>query len=294
MIINHVTLSNENLGSFRYFALLPKPHLEEMGHKVVITSEPLENADVAIFNKHINGRDVEHIANCNYKGIRTIFHVTDNHFMNKYRNHYEMMIESADTVTCTVQRLREVIKYHTGKDAVVVPDPYYYDEVEPVYKPEGKLKLVWFGHPCNIDGLMKVWEHLAEYDVKVISNPLLAERAPFPVIAWSHESMMEGLKNSDVVIIPSILDEKRAVKSPNRMVDSIRRGKFVIATFLPCYAEFQPYMWVGNVLEGLEWIVKQKPCEIVKKIKAGQDYIREKFSPKAIAYQWSKILEKEK
>lgn len=286
MIINHVTHSTEKLASFRYFCLIQIPYLEKMGHKVIVSTVPDYDADIVIFNKHGNTVELEYAKECKKRGISTIFHICDNHFVTKNRDYYEAMCNEVEKITCTIPELASTIHQFTGKEPAIIPDPYYYDEQEIKYEPGDKLKLCWFGHPSNLDGLFNILDKLKGYDLEVVTNQ---KQVPFKVTNWGVDSLPISIKRCDVVIIPSIQDERRLAKSPTRLMDSVRMGRFVIADWLPSYEEFNKTMYVKGVIDGLEWIKIQSPKKIKKRIKKCRNYINDLYSPKRIAGEWNKL-----
>jgi hypothetical protein len=98
-------------------------------------------------------------------------------------------------------------------------------------------------------------------------------------------SMRKGLEECDLVIIPQEDTQQNRCKGANRMVESIRSGRFVVANEMPAYQQFREWMWLGDIREGLEW-VKNHEMEIAERIRAAQEYVRTTFSPKITGEQW--------
>ena len=103
---------------------------------------------------------------------------------------------------------------------------------------------------------------------------------------WSTDTQTAELQKANLCLIPT----RKGVeyKSPNRMVNALRAGCFVIADLHPAYEEFRDFVWTGNVITGIKWAqhFKQDLDAIVGE---GQKYIR-KFAPSEIGKQWSQLL----
>lgn len=291
MRLNYISKMDDTFASYRYRMLIPGRELVAKGHDVQFSRFFRTATDTVVFSKHFHYPEADTAILCKQQGQKVVFDVCDNHLDDSpHREHYAAMIKLADTVTCSTPELAEVIQDKIGVSSIVISDPYEFAEVEPVKPVLGdRLKLLWFGHASNIDSLRGVWKDLAGNYVMVISGPEAKDYIKHPVFAWSKGTLEKGFKEADAVIIPSIEDTRRKVKSPNRMIESIRQGRFVIANPLPAYEPFREWMWLGGMKEGIEWF-RAHLDEVPDRIKAAQAYIRETFSPERIGSEWEKAL----
>jgi hypothetical protein len=177
-------------------------------------------------------------------------------------------------------------------------------------RPRRPVRLLWFGHESNLESLVSLLPRLrpltVRYPIEVhivtSSRPEIAtlcqrldsDNSPALKVrlsAWSTETVWGALSACDIVVIPSAADDPaKAVKSPNRLIEGIRAGRFVCASPVPSYQEFSPYSWTGQDLAtGVEWAVSHRG-EVLARIKAGQDHIARHFSPEAIGRQWESAL----
>jgi len=279
--INYSTVASEHLASYRYRIKIPSDILRERGHEIVI-GKP-ENADVGVFSKHFNAKDAE-IARQPTRYSRVVFDVCDYHLDGVHRDHYERMMGLADLVTVGTEEMRyQLLK--EGYQSTVIQDPYEFEEQEPEF--DIAMNLLWFGHPTNLAPLVFEMEsgRLDGYWLKVISQP----NAKVPCIPWSMENMKKGLKECDVVIIPQEDTKANRCKGANRMVESIRSGRFVVANNMPAYEQFKEWMFIGDIQEGLEW-VKENRTEVLSRILEAQKYVQTTFNPEEIANQWQSVL----
>ena len=273
MNISFVTPGDETFASVRYRMLIPAEALIEMGHSVTVGGYAQETG-VYVFSKH-NAADLAVVKELREAGKKVVYDICDNHFHSHHRNHYVDMVSFANVVTCSTIAMQEVIEAETGREAYQIDDPYEFPEEEPVIKKPGRT--MWFGHRSNLSSLNG-------YKVDdCVSN----EQGCMP---WSMENMIMAFDRNQIVLIPHSDERKNAVKSTNRVVESIRMGKWVSASPIRSYEQFSNYANIGDVKAGIETYNDLPDDVLIDRIKAGQDYIRERFSPKTIAEQWLKAL----
>lgn len=173
-----------------------------------------------------------------------------------------------------------------------------------------RLRLLWFGGLTNLDTLWLLAHHLKKIKFPVpISlhivtapheNVLHAMRQINVAMGpddccrftpWSPEAMESALHNCDLIVIPSNSEDKmKAVKSPNRLLESIWAGKYVIASPLPSYEEFVPWAWISEDMgAGIRWALNHRN-EVIEQIHAGQNHIYENYTPEIIAEKWDAAL----
>ena len=273
MNISFVTPGDDTLASVRYRMLIPAEALREMGHTVTVGGYAQESG-VYVFSKH-NPADVVIIEMLQNRGKTVAYDVCDDHFHDKHAAHYRKMSIHCDILTCSTHAMRELIFKETGRDAIQIDDPYEFPEEEPVINKPGRT--MWFGHKSNLSSLNG-------YQVDdCVSNAQ-------GCMPWSMETMMMAFDRNQIVMIPHSDERKNAVKSPNRVIESIRMGKWVTAYPIRSYEQFKDFANIGNVKAGIEMYNDLPDDVLISRIKAGQDYIRDRFSPKTIAEQWLKAL----
>lgn len=203
---------------------------------------------------------------------RVAFDVCDDKFDHEFFGpHYRQCVYDADLVTCNSLEMQRVIKEKTGRDSTVIPDPYE--------QPEGQARvhdhLLWFGHQlnfCEIEPYIGILPNL-----HILSNePGYAQ--------WSPETMNKAFADAGLVVIPT---GRSMAKSGNRAIESIRRGLFVIAGYLPAYGDLGIY--TGNIEDGVEWALTHKH-EVIQRIRHSQQYVKREYSPERIAQLWVKAI----
>ena len=300
MKVNFVTWGNDAVASYRYHVRIPAEQLAERGAEVRISAYPLLGFDIYIFHKHFNALDNIYIAECKSKGKKTVYHICDNHFDTAFAPHYHVMCKYADLLLCSTNAMQKIIRKETGREAVVIPDPFEYEVKTPSYAPEGKLKCLWYGFKGNIQPLFNflmknyqdlsdtVWRVVSDYtDIKMQWPDLEIEQLP-----WTHDQMLESLDWCDVVVLPQVVNPRTIIKSHNRVTTAVVRGKFVIADELPDYRVYKNILWIGDVKKGLAWFKKQSKAEILKRITNAQKIATSKFSPSVVGEKWHTALKK--
>jgi hypothetical protein len=257
--------------SSRLRAAIPQRALAEVGVR--------QGRDVLVIGKHGWDWDVE---TCGYR--RVVYDVCDSHWDDRWRNEVIDFCERADAVTCNSHVMADEIKAHTGRDAWVIPDPYEAPECEP----HVGESLLWFGWHWNAQALQPWVPKLVGRELTILINGVEPhELAPgVRVVPWSPEAMDAEFQRAGLVILPT--DMRPQAKSANRAIESIRRGVFPICGPLPAYSELG--VWVGDIVHGVDWALSHRD-EVVKRIRAAQEFVRWEFNPARIAKLWRVMLD---
>ena len=246
---------NHDIASSRLRAFIPQDELLKYGI--------VKGRDILVYGKHVVGMEIA-------KRFRLrVYDICDDHFHTIHEIYYRLHAKEADLITVNSEAMREIVLRETGREATVIPDPYESVEVK-AGMGEGTL---WFGHESNL----KTIESYRDLIDVVLTHP-----------EWTREKQIQAIKECAFVLLPT--DERKG-KSANRLIEAIINGRFVIAGELPAHDEFKPWMWIGDIREGLEWAQNNRN-ECVERVRRCQDYIRDKFSPETIGKLWLETLEK--
>ena len=264
------------LASYRLRIKLPREHLK---CETVLSGMPKPDCDVYIFSKHAEEHQQ---AIKEVSGLR-VFDICDLHTETWHADHYLAMIPHADVITCPTESMRKAIKDAYGRESVVVPDPWESEEHQAVAP--GR-RAVWFGHCSNMDALDHVGCERELETFKVVTNLKEQRFGHIQIVPWSAEAQRESILASNLVFLPTENRQRWRVKSPNRVLESMRYGRFVVAgPHIESYAEFAPFIWRGEIREGMLWANSHRE-RALEMVRAGQDYIRSRYSPERIAEQW--------
>lgn len=255
-----VTFANfgPKYASSRLRADIPQRELAKLGIEL--------GRDVLVYGKHVVTLEQTKL----FK--KCIFDICDDHFGNEFGDYYRQHAANADLVTVNSDEMAKIVMRETNRVAMVIPDPYESEECEPGI---GSYPF-WFGHQSNLRDLEP---HLPIPGLQILTGD-----------EWSRERQLAMLKECSCVVIPT---GNRKAKSANRLIESVRNGRFVIAGELPAHDEFKDLMYIGNDLKnGLEWFKRSNPAEIIQRIRDCQAYIRDRYSPGRIARLWLEAIDR--
>lgn len=276
MKVTWKAIPDEALASYRYRVRIPMEHMRADGIDATLNSR---DADVVIFSKHWDKAGDPVLARQLIKaGKKVVMDICDDHFGTEHRDHYIRMCDLADAVVVCTERLKERVLEETGRDAKVISDPYEYPE-HPVRFINEPPVLFWHGHANNAPSLARELPRLVEYQKVIVGN--VPGATP-----WSKQAVMDGFAHGDIAIIPTTNTLKNQAKSPNRMVEAIRQGRFVVANPMPSYEEFG--LWTGDIVEGIEWVRKNRKLAM-ERVKAAQALVRLRHEPLMLARSWASL-----
>jgi len=252
---------DERIASSRLRAKIPQQELAKLGIK--------QGKDVLIYGKSVVTSEQAR----RFKYL--VYDVCDDHFDTpELKDYYRKHTAEADLVTCNSEVMRERIKAVSGRDAVVIKEPYESDEQTPSIGPY----LLWYGHMSNLVDLDRIADSLKHPILALSNHPDCAE--------WTPESFRAGISTPCIVIIPT---GKSLAKSENRMVEAIRNGKYVCAEHLPAYEPFNDFFPLGDIPAQIDWALGN-PTEALAQVSKAQSYISKHYSPEKIGRDWLRVL----
>ena len=210
------------------------------------------------------------------------------------------------TVVQTEMMAAGVRRYFKLEPAII-EEPYEGPRGAPRFAPARTIRLLWYGHSSNLDTLGAGLEQVCKpggMDLLisiVTERPDLAHqvlsglsahaaRARFVTHAFSLERQWQELAECDAVLLPSYPAREKLVKGHGRLVQAIHSGRLALAYPLPQYEELADYCWCGEDLgAGLTWALAH-PAEVLERIRAGQTYVDQRFSPARVARRWAEEI----
>ena len=130
---------------------------------------------------------------------------------------------------------------------------------------DGMLELLWFGTSRNIVYLVP---HLSEIAALAVDRPFrvtlvchentvarqLCEAAAeqdeglFKIRfeEWTPQGQARALDAADIVLIPGDLSKDSALKSPNRLINTIAAGRLAVASPIPSYLPFADFALIRD------------------------------------------------
>lgn len=312
-----------DIASARYRILVPAAELQKKHHSVslgsvtqnIVTPELMShlNTDAVIFSKSFSEINETLAESARGYGAAVIFDICDNHFNHPIiGQHYRNMVRKANVITCNTERMAQVVRQFTDKPCIVIEDTYDGTRQPAKFSPGDTLNLVWFGHPSNLDSLQAVIPLLVKFSKEqqpIFLTIVTKSQGKFNAAAfcaqletgishafsirfmpWSLRSQQEAIHAADLVIIPSLDNEIKNVKSANRMVEGFLAGRMVVANPIPSYDSYRNWAWIGDDFSaGIGWVLNHKQ-EIPARIEAAQNYIEQHLSPEIIGRKWENVL----
>lgn len=266
------------IASFRYRTQIPAEEVAK--HNGFRTFVNEGEGDIIVFSKPI-AEDVESARKAKELGAKVVVDLCDDNFGTEVAETYREMAKVADAVVTATPTMRARLFDYTGRDAAVLPDPYEQPEVEPHADGDNYL---WFGHLRNFPELVRITHILGERKVRIVTGP---KEIP-NTIPWSPQNMTKAFAMSNIVLLPT--QQGSEYKSANRLINSLRAGCFAVCMTHPAYLEFKHFVWVGHFPTGLRWTEAFR-SELNDRVREGQDYIRDRYSPAAVGAQWASFLE---
>ena len=271
--------------------------------KVLTDWDEIDSNTLVIFLKL---SQVEQIQEAQKRGARTIYDLCDNKF--DEQPEYAPCCMAADLVTVNSVQMGTSVKAHTGRDSIVMPDPFERPKLAPAFAPGTELKLLWFGSQSSFKFLpiVEIWQRL-ENEIKNYRYTMVSSKTErllskmtlrqskgsvsninfdrIDMQTWTWELQGQLLQDCDIVLMPVLTDNPRTdTKSANRVIDSLISGRFVITTPLASYEEFAPYTWQGDYIEGIKW-ARDNPNQVIEMIAAGQQYTEQNYSARVLSKQ---------
>lgn len=263
----------ERMASYRYRTMIPAQQLSD-DYTVSINEG---TADIVVFSKPVE-EDIEIAETCRSDGTKVVVDYCDDHFSHKSLGEiYKKMADLADVIVCNTPAMQDVIFEETGKDSETIGDPYEQERAEP--HADGP-NVLWFGHARNIHEIVPWVDKVENLAVCTGQNSQLTGYVP-----WSPDNLRTELEYANTVLLPGTVK----YKSPNRLVNSIMAGCFVVSSRHPANKEFREFVWVGKIPAGLQWR-EYFHEDLNSLVSAGQDYIESKYSPTEIGKQWKSLL----
>ena len=312
--------ATSELASARYRVLIPAQQLARLGHHVQVASlQPggwppsvvEAPCDVLVISKSFHADNEALAQSMKGRGVRVIVDMCDDHFARPIVGaHQRALIALADQVIASTQAMAESILRNTGRDSIVVTDPVEGPRGEPRFEPRfPELRIVWFGHPSNLDGVAEKGEELvrlaanAPVRIQLVTQPsdeldqLAAQmnatrpgRLRAEIVPWSVASTWQALQDADLAWIPAVAGAGKAVKSPNRLLESLWAGRLVVADAVPSYMPFADLVPIGVPLDQALAQALRDPVKVRADIARAQRRIGRDHSPFACGRAWAEAL----
>lgn len=296
--------------SARYRVILPARELRRHGARGRLATMAGETparaipddalaVDAVIFSKVFSAQTVEVARRAKALGARIVFDVCDDHFDHpRFGETHRNLAVLADAMVASTEAMAARIREAVRRDARVIGDPVEGPRGTPRFRPspEGPLRLLWFGHPTNLDTLADLPTMLDRIgrpvSLHVVTAPGHgAEALPARFTPWSPEAVWQGLAECDAVTLPSRPDDPRkAVKSANRLLETLWAGRLPVAHPLPSYLPFAGTAAIGDDLAAMLAAALADSALVERRLADGVTVVEAQYSPARIGLAWHTLL----
>lgn len=278
MKVTFVSQGNSILASHRYRVETPVAYLNTFvdGVEAVVKTKADTQSDINVFQKHFDqAGNLLAMASAKDFGYLTVFDVCDDHFDRAHGDYYERMCQLADHITCNSANMQERIYEVTGKLATIIPDPVTFPKITPDKKDYSEPRILWFGHSSNVEPLLK-WADKCPFRITAVCNAEI-NHTNIDFHLWGLGVVESLIKDHNVVILPKPEGEHVKCKSPNRALDAINSGCYVLSDNLDVYSglpvnfcsleaflsEFKNYDHEADILRAQSFVDKNFKNQVI-------------------------------
>lgn len=240
------------------------------------------------------------------KTAKIFLDYTDHHlgFNSPMTAFYQAVINKVDACIAPSDSMSNLLTSRWGGPIQAIEDPLEVSSSPPKQSSGNPITLFWFGHPSNIDFLIKFLStdfHVGDHiRVIVLSNEIglnhfarsnlsSSAKIELNLALWSVENMVEAAKISDVCIIPGDLSDVRKIGvSSNRLITALTLGLPTAADCLPSYREFQNYYCDLRSVGFREML--RDPLKFSSMVTNAQTDLSDRFSMSGIQQDWKDFL----
>lgn len=309
------------LASTRYRVLMPAQQLARLGHECKIYAvsadgrAELDSAyapEVVIISKSFHSGTEQLAKTLRARGVKIIADFCDDHFGHPVHGaHYCNLVQLADVIVASTPAMAEAIHRSTGRSATVIGDPVEGPRGAPQFAPRfPALRIVWFGHPSNLGGLVKKASELGALAthmpvhlsvVTAHSKEVIAlltslatgwgDRVQVEFFPWTLETTWKAIEQADLVWVPvDDSDARKAVKSPNRLLEPLWLGRLTVADIVPSYQPFADLIPIGKGLERAVLDALENTAQVEANLQECQRRIGLSYSTFECGNQWARVL----
>lgn len=300
-----------NLASIRLRAGVVVQALQNSEHTISLGDYIPQSTDICMVGK-IGGLDTQnrHVSWIHqlsaFKGS-IIIDCTDDHlsFETVMTAFYFECLKLVSCIVCSSNYLKERTSQYYSGPIHVIPDAIEYEIRPPKNIYNTPIRLMWFGHATNIEGLIEFLPKIrssTSVELNIISNlpglqifkaSNISGNLTFKVHMhlWSLETTKTESVNNDICIIPSKISENRkAGASSNRLLTSLALGMPTCADIIDSYSPFKTYFGDLRSSEFSEMIAEPEIWNF--RIQSAQQNILPDYTIDGLGKKWIALLGK--
>lgn len=235
-----------------------------------------------------------------FKGLKILDYTDDHlHHPSMMTGFYEACLPLVHGVVCASRVLQAAVRERFAGPVDVIEDALDVPFLHPRASCHNPLRLLWFGHPSNVNGLLEFLPDIrfekplelivvtSEPGIRLLQSSGLRLNTPLRVLAkpWSPEALVRSAQDSDVCIIP--VEQKTTRKagvSANRLLSALALGLPVAADPIdsyvaqgPCFASLRSPAFPELLRDPAAWHAR---------VIAQQARLQSDYSLTALGRQW--------
>lgn len=294
---------------------------------VVIVGKLLSSGHPASYQR-LCERVLANVAAAQAAGVPVLADVNDDHFQHPLMGAYwRRLVALVDLCVAGTEAMGQRLRQFTQRPVRVIGDPVGSPWMAPrVFQkkqgverllgrllgkaPVDRIKLAWYGNPVNWPAMERWAEALVPLsaaqpwllwvvtrpDARIATfidqfNQRHQRRALIQLEPWDEATQWQVVADADIVLIPSDPeDPTKAVKTSNRLTDALHAGRYVVASALPSYQPYAP--WVALVDHPLEAVRRycDSPDAFLAPLQAAQTLVAQTLAPQQLARQWQDAI----
>ena len=311
--------------SVRFRSILPIRILARAGIRTnLVPADGSGDYDCVVFQKSYTQADYELAQEYAARGVKVVFDLCDNHFyapgdqpmLVERAARLRQIVDVADVVTVSTPAVAELVpekKVFLVDDALEVPRGAAVARLRASWRRRlprrGGGRIVWFGNgeSKGIDiGLIELARIVPDLESLHRSTPLrltvisnqrrlfdqYVGGSSFPVryVRWNATTFAQHFSTNDVCVIPMNVNPYSVCRTNNRVRTALLLGLPVVATEIPSYAEFDPWMLVENWQENIARYLHDRELA-QQNVDGAQAHISSTYTSSRVVEQWTRVFE---
>jgi len=286
-----------DFGSARSSSRLRASIPAEKYGKVITNISDVSQDDVVVFSKKSSIPEIQYVVD---RGIKFIFDICDDQFKDPvYVNLFSYACSNCDLITVPSQKMKELAEMQTNKRVCITSEPYERERRSPSFLPSDRVRILFFGCVDNFSTVpwQEIVNKLASNGINFKIDAIINYQHLYNINTdffetheWSFEKHTNLLTDCDLVFLPFKNNQKNiSTKSPNRVVESLNAGKFVVTNYgVDSYNILKDFIFLDEydrLVDGILWTLKNQDA-VIEKITEGQKFLDKNYSIESVANTW--------
>jgi hypothetical protein len=311
--------------SVRFRSILPIRILARAGIRTnLVPADGSGDYDCVIFQKSYTQADYELAQEYVSRGVKVVFDLCDNHFyapgdqpmLVERAARLRQIVDVADVVTVSTPAVAELVpekRVFLVDDALEVPRGAAVARLHASWRRRlarrGSARVVWFGNgeSKGIDiGLTELGRIMPDLEAVHRSTPLRltvisnsrrlfdqhtgGSSFPARYVRWNATTFAQHFSANDVCVIPMNVNPYSVCRTNNRVRTALLLGLPVVATEIPSYAEFAPWMLVEDWRENVTRYATDRALA-QRHVEGAQAHITSTYTSTRVVEQWNRVFE---